>query len=63
MCLATAYRTNVPDSVILEYVSKVEVHGDQITLTDVMGEQKTIEGTLAMADLTGGVVKINCVDD
>ena len=62
MCLATAYRTNVPDSVILEYVSKVEVHGNQITLTDVMGDQKTVEGTLAMADLTGGDVKIDCQD-
>lgn len=62
MCLATVYRTNAPDSVILEYVSKVEVNGNQITLTDVMGDTKIVEGTLAMADLTGGVVKIDCPD-
>ncbi len=61
MCLATAYRTSEPDSVILEYVSKIEVQEDgKIVLTDVLGDQKTIEGTLAMADLTGGVVRINC---
>ncbi len=60
MCLATVYKNDEPDSVILEYVSRIDVSGDQITLTDVMGEQKTIEGTLAMADLTGGRVQINC---
>lgn len=60
MCLSTVYRSSDPDSVIMEYVSKIQVDGDEITLTDVMGEQKTIQGTLALADLTGGVVKINC---
>jgi predicted RNA-binding protein len=59
MCLATAYSTE-NESVILEYVSKIEVRDGKIVLTDVLGEQKTIEGTLEMADLTGGVVKINC---
>ena len=44
----------------MEYVSKIRVDGDQITLTDVMGEEKTIQGSLTLADLTGGVVKINC---
>ncbi|MCD8348301.1 MAG: CooT family nickel-binding protein [Lachnospiraceae bacterium] len=62
MCLATVYAKNEPDSIILEYVSKIEVDGHLITLTDVMGEQRTIEGTLAMADLTGGKVEINCED-
>lgn len=60
MCLATAYKTNEPDSIILEFVSKIEVEGNQITLIDIMGDTKTIEGTIAMVDLTGGVVKINC---
>lgn len=62
MCLATAYRTDAPDSVILEYVSKVEIDGDKITLIDVLGDTKTVVGSLAMADLTGGVVRINCQD-
>ncbi|MDO5540010.1 MAG: CooT family nickel-binding protein [Eubacteriales bacterium] len=60
MCLATVVNVNQPDSIILEYVSKIEVNGKRITLTDVMGEQRTIEGTIAMADLTGGRVEINC---
>ncbi|KLU73746.1 MAG: hypothetical protein RHS_0602 [Robinsoniella sp. RHS] len=40
----------------------IEVEGMNITLTDVMGERKVVEGTIAMVDLTGGVVKINCPD-
>ncbi len=61
MCLATAYKTNEPDSIILEFVSRIEVDGNKITLFDVMGDSKTVEGTIAMVDLTGGVVKINCL--
>lgn len=60
MCLSTVVKKGQPDCILLEYVSKIEVNGSQITLTDVMGEQKTVEGTLALADLTGGRVEINC---
>ena len=60
MCLSTAYKTYEPDSIIMEYVSKIEVDGSLITLTDVLGDTKTVEGTIKMVDLTGGVVKINC---
>lgn len=60
MCLSTAYKTSEPYSIIMEYVSKIEVEGNLITLTDVIGDTKTVEGTIKMVDLTGGVVKINC---
>lgn len=60
MCLSTAYRTSDPDSVIMEYVSKIDVDGDRITLTDVLGDTRVVEGSIVMADLTGGVVKIDC---
>lgn len=60
MCLSTAYKTDEPDTVIMEYVSKIIVNGNEITLYDVMGDTRTVEGTIAMVDLTGGVVKINC---
>ncbi len=59
MCLSTVYKTSDPDTVVMEYVSKIVVEGDQIHLTDVMGEEKTVVGTLASVDLTGAVVKIN----
>ncbi len=60
MCLSTAYKTSEPDSIIMEYVSRIDVDGDQITLTDVIGDTRTVEGSIVMVDLTGGVVKINC---
>lgn len=60
MCLSTAYKTSDPNSVIMEYVSRIDVDGKRITLTDVMGDTRTVEGTIAMVDLTGGVVRINC---
>ena len=60
MCLSTAYKTTDPDCILMEYVSRIDVDGDKITLTDVIGEQKVIEGKLVMVDLTGGSVKISC---
>lgn len=60
MCLSTAYKTSDPNCVIMEYVSRIDVDGPKITLTDVMGEQRVIEGAIVMVDLTGGVVRINC---
>ncbi|MBO7710275.1 MAG: CooT family nickel-binding protein [Lachnospiraceae bacterium] len=59
MCLSTVYASENPEQVIMEYVSKIMIRGDEITLTDVMGEQKVVTGTLVMADLTGAVVKID----
>ena len=41
MCLSTAYKTDEPDSIIMEYVSKIEVDGSLITLTDVLGDTKS----------------------
>ncbi len=60
MCLSTVVNINQPDSIVLQYVSKIEVNGNLITLTDVMGEQKTVEGSIVKADLTGGRVEISC---
>lgn len=62
MCLATVYnKKQQPDSIIFEYTSKIEVDGTTITLTNVMGEQKCVEGTIKMVDLAGAVVEINCL--
>lgn len=60
MCLSKVININQPDSVILDFVSKIEVNGNHITMTDVMGERKTVEGSIVKADLTGGRVEIIC---
>ena len=34
MCLSTAYKTSDPDCVIMEYISRIDVDGNKITLTE-----------------------------
>ncbi len=58
MCLSTVYASEDESRAVMEYVSKIDIDGDQITLTDVMGVKKTVTGKLLMADLTGAVVRI-----
>lgn len=61
MCLATVYKCSKDtESVVLKNVSKIRVQGNEVHLFDIMGMEEVIEGTIAMADLTGGVVKIDC---
>ena len=61
MCLATVYtRSKETESVVLKNVSKIQVLGNEVHLFDIMGMEEVVEGTIAMADLTGGVVKIDC---
>ena len=59
MCLSTAYYDNKDEAnVAARYVAKVEVDGDQVVLTDVMGFETRIEGKVSFVDLTGGTVVI-----
>lgn len=60
MCLATAYGKNGDkETVLCQYVSNIDIDGKTITMTDVTGEKKVVEGMITMADLAGGVVEIN----
>ena len=58
MCLSTVFKDSTPEEVLMEFVQSVKVDGDQITLTDMMGEQKIVQGQLTYADLTGGRLTI-----
>ena len=58
MCLAAVYKAQDPETKLFEFVSRIET----ITLTDVMGEQKVLEGTIVMVDLANSIVKINCTE-
>lgn len=63
MCLATVYKKNQePDSILLQYVSRLDVEGTTITLTDVMGETRIVEGVIKSVDLAGSTVVINCAE-
>ena len=59
MCLSTAYLNHKDeDKVAARYVASIDVNGNKITLTDVMGFTTEIEGVIASVDLTGGTVVI-----
>lgn len=60
MCLSTAYKESDPSEVLMEYVSAINIDGEEVTLTDLMGEKKTFKGRLTFADLTGAVIRIDC---
>lgn len=57
MCLATVYK-NDDDTIICRNVSKILVDGDQVTIIDIMGDEKTVEGSILMVDLANSIVKI-----
>jgi predicted RNA-binding protein len=59
MCLATVYKEK-DDSVIFKNVSRIDVDGDQVILSDIMGEQQIVKGTILMVDLANSIVKLNC---
>lgn len=57
MCLSTVYRNSPSeDNVCAKYVAKIDVEGNTLTFTDVLGEVTQVEGKLLSADLTAGVV-------
>ncbi len=61
MCLATVFKcSKETESVVLKNVTKIRVEGNEVHLFDIMGMEEVVEGTITMADLTGGVVKIDC---
>lgn len=59
MCLATVYKKN-DDSVIFKNVSRIDVEGDNLILRDIMGETRTVRGSILMVDLANSIVKVNC---
>lgn len=60
MCLATVYKQS-DDSVIFKNVSRIDVDGENIILRDILGDEKTIKGSILMVDLANSIVKLNCV--
>lgn len=63
MCLSTAYYNKKDDKFIAaQYVEKIEIDGNNITLIDVMGMRIELTGRLSQVDLTGGTVIIEKED-
>jgi len=59
MCLSTVYKADGSEQTKLaEYVSSVRSEGDKITLTDIMGLETVVYGTLKSVDLVGNQIVI-----
>ena len=57
MCLSTVYQNEKRDDTVLcQFVASIEVHGDSLVFTDIMGMTTTVQGRLVSADLTAGTV-------
>lgn len=59
MCLSTAYLNKKEDELVAaRYVAAVRIDGESVILTDVIGSETVVEGSLEYIDLTEGYVII-----
>ena len=59
MCLATVFKES-DDSVIFKNVARIDVDGNKLTLRDIMGDERVVEGKILMVDLANSIVKLSC---
>jgi predicted RNA-binding protein len=61
MCLSTVYAGDAPDpaALILEYVTNIDIEGEQIRLYDITGEMKEIRGSIRAVDLIKNTVYLS----
>ncbi len=63
MCLATAYKNaETKEQIICDNITKILVDGDLITLFDIIGDERKVEGKISMVDLTKSVVIIDAAE-
>ena len=59
MCLSTAYRNaKTPEAIFMKNVMEIQIKDDVILLTDLVGNEMAVEGTLQEANLVEGFVLI-----
>ncbi|GHU00027.1 hypothetical protein FACS1894142_8050 [Spirochaetia bacterium] len=60
MCLSTVFVLGEGGTrkKLCEYVSSVSVSGDTLTLSDIMGKETTVSGTLQSVDLVKNAIII-----
>lgn len=59
MCLSKAYRVSEGEQeLICEYVGDIRIDGTTIYLTDIVGQESVIEGTVMRVDLINNAVYI-----
>lgn len=59
MCLSTAYRnTKTPEAIFMKNVMEIQIKDGVILLTDLLGNEMAVEGTLQEVNLVEGFVLI-----
>lgn len=59
MCLSDAFELiDGERRPLMSYVSGISVEDGRVTLTDMLGARKSVEGTLKSVDLTSNVILI-----
>lgn len=58
MCISTAFEGSESGVVLAENVTAISQQGGAIIMTDIMGKSTQVQGTLASADLTRGILII-----
>ncbi|MBQ4257871.1 MAG: CooT family nickel-binding protein [Clostridia bacterium] len=59
MCLSNVYLvSDDSEKLVCEYASSVSVQGNQIHLTDVIGQEITVVGTIMSVDLINNQIKV-----
>jgi predicted RNA-binding protein len=59
MCLSTVYKADRTGEPLAEYVTGVKVEGDEITLTDITGNDVIARGAITNIDLIKNVILID----
>ena len=59
MCLSNVYLVSGDsEELVCEYASSVSVEGENIRLTDVIGQEITVTGTIINVDLIKNEIKV-----
>jgi len=60
MCLSKVYLKNEKGerTLVMSEVSSVRFENGQVRLSDIIGQETCVPGTIAFADLVGGVLEI-----
>ncbi|MDR2665065.1 MAG: CooT family nickel-binding protein [Oscillospiraceae bacterium] len=59
MCLSSVYEAkDGGETLVCEHVSGLAVDGGSVTLTDIMGEETTVYGTIETVDLINNIIII-----
>ena len=59
MFLATVFKES-DDSVIFKNVARIDVDGNKLSLRDIMGDERVVDGSILMVDLANSIVKLKC---